>query len=207
MTTHYTSDHHFHHRGIINLVRDEFPDLEAMHEHLIERWNSVVKPDDDVFHLGDFAFKPAHVQGIVARLNGNIHLIGGNHDPFWTGHHRETKARNALERYRGMGFASITASGQKPHQIDGRPVLLSHLPYYGDSQRDERYSHQRPKDDGTPILCGHVHDTWEKMYGNGKVHRGQIHVGVDAWDYLPVEEGQVIDLLRATHPAITGGTR
>lgn len=207
MATYYTSDHHFHHSGIINLVRNEFSDLDSMHEHLIDRWNSTVKSGDTVFHLGDFSFKPSRTKEIVTRLNGNIHLIGGNHDPFWTGRSNPTKARNSLKRYQEMGFASITASGQTLHQIDSHPVLLSHLPYYGDSQRDERYANHRPVDNGMPILCGHVHDTWEKMYGDGKVHRGQIHVGVDAWSYLPVEEDQVIDLLRTHHPDIFGGAR
>lgn len=207
MTTHYTSDHHFHHQGIIRLERNEFSDLETMHEHLIERWNSVVKPGDDVFHLGDFGFKPAHVAEVVARLNGNIHLIGGNHDPFWTGHHRETKTRNALNRYADMGFASIEPSGQTIREIDGQQVILSHLPYYGDSGHDERYVEQRPKDEGLPIVCGHVHGTWGRLYGDGKVHRGQVHVGVDVWDYLPVQEGELIDLLHTARPDIYGGAR
>lgn len=207
MTTHYTSDHHFHHQGIIRLERSEFPDVETMHERLIERWNSVVKPGDDVFHLGDFAFKPAFVQEIVSRLNGDIHLLGGNHDPFWTGHRREGKTRNSLSRYQGMGFASIEASGQMLHEIDGHQVVLSHLPYYGDSGHDERYTEQRPKDEGLPLVCGHVHGTWERLYGDGKVHQGQVHVGVDTWDYLPVEEGQLIDLLRTARPDVFGGAR
>lgn len=207
MATHYTSDHHFHHQGIVRLERNEFSTLEAMHEHLVERWNSVVSPGDDVFHLGDFGFKPAHVPETVARLNGNIHLIGGNHDPFWTGHSRAGKARNALNRYREMGFASIEESGQRLHTLDGHQVLLSHLPYYGDSGHDERYTAQRPKDEGLPIICGHVHGTWERLYGNGKVHRGQVHIGVDSWDYLPVEESQLIDLLHTARPDVFGGTR
>lgn len=51
-----------------------------MDDHLIERWNSCVKPTDIVHHLGDFAFgNPARYAN---RLHGNIHLYLGNHDRF-----------------------------------------------------------------------------------------------------------------------------
>ena len=52
-----------------------------MDEILIERWNSVVKPNDEVYHLGDLAW--GGVSGViryVPRLNGKIILIEGNHD-------------------------------------------------------------------------------------------------------------------------------
>ena len=55
-----TSDTHFRHANILkfkdsdgNLVRPGFEDVDAMDEHMIERWNSVVKPGDMVYHLGD----------------------------------------------------------------------------------------------------------------------------------------------------------
>ena len=48
---------------------------------MIENWNSVVKPGDDVYELGDFAFATEdQILNILNRLNGNIHLIFGNHD-------------------------------------------------------------------------------------------------------------------------------
>lgn len=206
MATYYTSDHHFGHNGIIRLARPEFASTESMEQHLIEAWNATVNPADTVFHLGDFSFKPALVPQIVERLHGRIHLIAGNHDPFWTGHSRPQRIQNAIQRYQRAGFASIHPTGQLLHAIDGHQVLLSHLPYYGDSQHDERYTAQRPQDQGLPILCGHVHRAWETLYGDGKTHRGQLHVGVDAWDYLPVEEGQVLDLLRTIRPYTFGGT-
>ena len=55
------SDTHFRHSNILNfidhntgkLVRPMFTDVDAMDEHIIERWNSVVKTGDTVYHLGD----------------------------------------------------------------------------------------------------------------------------------------------------------
>lgn len=205
MRTFYTSDHHFHHEGIIRHQRPEFPTVEAMNEHLIDQWNSVVRPNDKVIHLGDFSLKPAHIPAILQRLNGDVTLFAGNHEPFWTARHNKVKARNALTRYESMGFASLEPAGHTLHTINGHTVILSHLPYYGDSQRDERYSQHRPQDTGLPIVCGHVHRAWEKLYGEGKTHRGQVHVGVDAWNYLPVEQDQLVELLKEARPDTFGG--
>ncbi len=48
---------------------------------MIDRWNAVVKKDDNVYHLGDFAFSDeARIEQILKQLNGNKRLIFGNHD-------------------------------------------------------------------------------------------------------------------------------
>ena len=49
-----TSDLHFgHNKEFIYKVRG-FNSIEEMNEAIIERWNSVVNNDDDVYVLGDF---------------------------------------------------------------------------------------------------------------------------------------------------------
>lgn len=78
-----TSDLHFFHKGILKFCPDTRPwsTLEEMHEALIEEWNSKVKPDDVVFHLGDFSFAGKEkTEAIITRLNGHIVWILGNHD-------------------------------------------------------------------------------------------------------------------------------
>lgn len=84
-----TSDHHFHHHNILsfrndegNLIRPGFTDVHHMNEHMIERWNSVVKTHDKVYHLGDIVMKTGAwaFEEIIPRLNGTIVLIKGNHD-------------------------------------------------------------------------------------------------------------------------------
>lgn len=76
------SDTHFNHTNILKFGRDkDFQSVEEMNEVMIERWNSVVKPNDKVYHLGDFAMGPRteHYKFITA-LNGKKRLVVGNHD-------------------------------------------------------------------------------------------------------------------------------
>ncbi|MBQ4059987.1 MAG: metallophosphoesterase, partial [Lachnospiraceae bacterium] len=77
----FTSDTHFYHSNIINFCGRPFKNVEVMNETLIANWNSVVGPDDIVFHLGDFCLGgSAEWTNILNRLNGKIYLIVGNHD-------------------------------------------------------------------------------------------------------------------------------
>ena len=48
----------------------------------MDNWNSVVKPGDKVYHLGDVTFgnKENYIKNIHKRLNGKKRLIVGNHD-------------------------------------------------------------------------------------------------------------------------------
>jgi calcineurin-like phosphoesterase family protein len=80
MNTFFTSDTHFGHRSVIEFSNRPFTDVEEMDECLIENWNTVVKKDDRVYHLGDFAWTVKRAKEVRPRLNGNIRLIVGNHD-------------------------------------------------------------------------------------------------------------------------------
>lgn len=75
----FIGDTHFGHANIINFSRPEFEDLKHMHETIIEAWNSVVNKRDTVYHLGDVSFNNYGLS-LVGRLNGNKHLVMGNHD-------------------------------------------------------------------------------------------------------------------------------
>jgi calcineurin-like phosphoesterase family protein len=50
---------------------------------MVARWNEVVRPDDDVWHLGDFALRirAAEAGALLRSLNGRKHLVTGNNDP------------------------------------------------------------------------------------------------------------------------------
>ena len=52
----WTSDSHYFHNNILKYCNRPFGSVEAMNEALVANWNSVVKPDDHVYHLGDFCF-------------------------------------------------------------------------------------------------------------------------------------------------------
>lgn len=79
-----TSDTHFDHINIMKYEptrAEKFKDNLHMTEKLIENWNSVVKPDDLIFHLGDVFFCGAErMKQIADKLNGRKILIRGNHD-------------------------------------------------------------------------------------------------------------------------------
>ena len=71
-----TSDTHYSHSNIIKYCNRPFDDAKHMDQALLENYNSVVKPNDIVYHLGDFGFNTE-----TARyLQGRKHLIIGNHD-------------------------------------------------------------------------------------------------------------------------------
>lgn len=77
----FTSDTHFSHERIIQLCNRPFSSIEEMDEKIIENWNDVVKPNDTIYHLGDFSFnKEKKDSHFLHRLNGKKHLIKGNHD-------------------------------------------------------------------------------------------------------------------------------
>lgn len=58
----FTSDLHIGHRNIISFCNRPFTDTRQMAEVLRENWNSVVKPEDYVFVLGDvFWFNDSQV--------------------------------------------------------------------------------------------------------------------------------------------------
>lgn len=80
----FTADDHFGHAKIIEHSRRPFRDVHEMDAVMIERWNAVVRPRDDVYHLGDFDYR-AELIGKDTRsyrdlLNGHIHMVWGNHD-------------------------------------------------------------------------------------------------------------------------------
>lgn len=77
----FCSDLHFGHDRIRGYSNRPFSSVEEMNEALINNWNARVKPEDDVWHLGDFAFmKLNEFKNVLRRLNGSIHCILGNHD-------------------------------------------------------------------------------------------------------------------------------
>lgn len=68
----FISDTHFHHNRIIELSRRPFSSCDEMDEVMIENWNSVIKSQDQVYHLGDFAFaRTPTVETLLKRLNGH----------------------------------------------------------------------------------------------------------------------------------------
>ena len=81
MNIFFTSDTHFNHANIIKYSNRPYSSVEEMNEDTIAKWNTTVKYDDIVYHLGDFAMGPAFLwPNFLKRLNGRKILIRANHD-------------------------------------------------------------------------------------------------------------------------------
>jgi calcineurin-like phosphoesterase family protein len=80
--TFFTSDTHFGHKGVLAMSGRPFATIEEHDELLVQSWNGVVGPRDEVWHLGDFAMgaTPERCQAIFRRLRGRKILVRGNHD-------------------------------------------------------------------------------------------------------------------------------
>ncbi len=112
----FTSDSHFCHEAIIRFCNRPFSSVEEQDKILINNWNSVVGPEDTVFHLGDFCFGGfPKWKEIRNQLNGHIILILGNHD--------------AKNRTAGIDQLFDYVTYQMQITIDGRRVYLNHFPF------------------------------------------------------------------------------
>lgn len=103
----FTSDQHYDHKNIIKYCNRPFADIDEMNEALIKNHNDLVSPNDIVYHLGDFAFR--NHKRYLNRLNGQHHLIVGNHDG---------------NGYKDAGFKTVNR--QKSIKIGSQVVYMSH---------------------------------------------------------------------------------
>jgi calcineurin-like phosphoesterase family protein len=104
----FTSDTHFGHANIIKYSNRPFTDVDEMDKILIQNWNAKVRPDDTIYHLGDFAFH--HFKRYRDQLLGHIHFIKGNHDK------EADKNKHRFESYHNLSQISV----------DGQPIVLCH---------------------------------------------------------------------------------
>ena len=76
----YIADLHIGHENVIKHDGRPFKDVAQMANEIVRRWNSAVSNHDDVYILGDFAWKnPAGLE-VLQQLTGRKYLILGNHD-------------------------------------------------------------------------------------------------------------------------------
>jgi len=81
MAVFFTSDLHFFHNNIIKYCKRPFENAKEMNLAIINNWNSVVQPEDTVYVIGDVSFgEPKATEKLLEQLNGEKHLILGNHD-------------------------------------------------------------------------------------------------------------------------------
>ena len=83
--TYFTSDLHFSHKNIAKFCPQfrPFDNVEEMDEFFNPNHGmKPLTPEDTVYNLGDFSFAQDHkqIERVLSRLNGQHHLIYGNHD-------------------------------------------------------------------------------------------------------------------------------
>ena len=80
--THFAHDNAYHFMNYDGSKMRPWNSSTEADEYMIEKWNSLVKPNDKVYHLGDVGFNRNELDYILPRLNGTKVLIKGNHDKF-----------------------------------------------------------------------------------------------------------------------------
>ena len=121
----FTSDWHLFHENTIKKFKKadgsplrDFKGLWEMHETLVENHNSLVKPGDYVYHLGDVTFALHEAfRVLMNRFNGKFRLIVGNHDKLQD--HRLTVHFEKIMLWHGFKEHNFTATHM--------PIMLSQL--------------------------------------------------------------------------------
>jgi calcineurin-like phosphoesterase family protein len=126
----------------------------AQHDEFqIDTWNGRVSKKDDIWILGDLAWK--HHASIIPRLNGKKYLIRGNHDKM---------SQDAYRMFQQIEGAHYRYS--YPAKIHKKPVMLAHCPY------DTWFSSPH----GSWHLYGHCHGRREEF-----PWKLCFDCGVDVW--------------------------
>lgn len=165
----FTSDTHFGHKNIIEYSKRPFKDVEEMDEMLIKKWNDKVKPQDQIWHLGDFTFHPASkVENILRRLNGHKHYIWGNHDQTFEKNTYLLNYFDSVQNYKELRF-------------NGHKLILFHYPIFSWNGAHK----------GSWHIHGHCHNSvnW------ANVDTTRIDAGVDNFNYEPASYEEIADIL------------
>jgi calcineurin-like phosphoesterase family protein len=197
----FTSDPHYWHTNVIAYCSRPYTETEAMNEDMVKKWNSVVKPEDTVYCLGDFSLAFRAVETYSFRLNGTRYLVPGNHD-FCHSYHKKSRSLENREKwinkYADYGWLVLPEQFTLDFTSHGIGVLnICHHPYSTDFElkNGDKYDDWRPIDDGNILLCGHVHEKW----ATNKSPKGtlMINVGVDVRGFLPVSIDEIVEIARA----------
>lgn len=194
----FTSDSHIGHARILELGKGRpFRNLAHMHSILLANAWKVMTPDDELWHLGDAAMGNFDdTIKILASYPGKKFLVPGNHDKVFPKLNTASRIERFKPLYEAAGFQvmdihhliTLDADGGEPVE-----VRLSHVPYSPERYegRSDKLAFARPENDGKWLIHGHTHST-EKRSDNIR----EIHVGVDANDWTPVSELDILKQIR-----------
>ena len=169
------SDTHFHHTNIWKVFKladgspaRPFTSDEEMDETMVANHNALVRPQDHVYHLGDFTMWRQDTGGWMARLrsrlNGHKRIVLGNHDALPSG-------------WYFANFDKVLAC----RVLDG--LLLTHIPVHVQSLGRFKAN-----------VHGHLHHN-RIMRGSAERHTPDpryINVCVERTNYAPVALEQLL---------------
>ena len=178
MTVFFTSDHHFSHKNVLKLCNRHFSDIVTHDETLVEAWNSVVAPEDVVYHLGDFTLGNGNTAvSFLVRLNGKkfISCLPWHHDKRWLFSDEAMLLSPAWDVIPALYVIERKQIG------NDMPIILCHYPF----ETWDR-SHY-----GSLHFHGHSH-------GNLPHIKNRLDVGVDnayklLGEYRPFSLGEAIE--------------
>ena len=194
----FTSDTHFGSQRALELSTRPFDSVHEMDWTMIERWNKIVPVDAVVYHLGDFG-DPT----ILKYLNGFVNLVTGNYEyadakkAYEEGHLLHiTKDDNGNDIFGNAEFDEwmnnynvdypfnmVLPDRTEPNlnvtTINNDPGVIYYMTHdpYNISNID--------MDDKSFGLFGHIH-------GRQYCKRFGIDVGVDAHNFTPISDEQVL---------------
>ena len=174
----FTSDTHFCHQPSFVWEPRGFTNVEEMNEAIVERWNSVVKPEDEVYHLGDFALNDIDAAiPYINRLNGTIRWIIGNHDT----DKKRVKIVDECPNVWEIGYADLIKYDKK------FSIYMSHYPTFTANFDDKKFSQH------VIAIHGHIHSKNNWMIPTNPF---LYHVGVDSHNCTPVHIDEVLSDIR-----------
>lgn len=196
--TYFTSDFHVGHANILKFCPEtrQFSSVDDMNLTLLDAWNSVVKPEDSVYFLGDMAMNFKYTEWILPLLNGNIYWCLGNHDHAHPVHKKDKQTEAKMFKLNANLKEVFT---DKIINAGKYRLRLNHFPYLSvidnyDNGGEIKYKEWRPlKKAEHALVCGHFHSKPK----NRLLSPTCLDVGWDAFGRL-VELEEVMEILCLT---------
>lgn len=188
----FTSDLHLGHEKAITINNRPFSNVDEMNDTLIDNVNKMVAADDELWSLGDFAYRVSReeVHALRSRIKcRHVHLVYGNHD----------------KEYGQDGIFQSVLHYKELKTAYGR-IILFHYPIL-----EWNAAHY-----GTIHLHGHIHSTGaynaenrakflkDRFLGGHTPSQEELplriyDVGVDANQFMSVSLDAIASLLGMEH--------
>lgn len=177
-----TSDLHLSHDQEFLYSPRGFSSIKEMNEAIVEKWNTIVKPEDIIYNLGDMAMNDISAAiPYLKQLNGFQWWIRGNHDSM-------KKIQQITDECKNISLISNPeASWATMFKYGKIYCYLSHYPTLT-ANYDEKHFNQH-----VIALHGHTHQQINFMYPNNPFC---YHVGMDSHNCTPVSLDEIVTEVR-----------